>query len=223
MYFISMVFAFLFYASIVIFFVNRHKYKKSDLAIYKKNRKKILIAMVSSFLLSGLFYTISPQSKQDAIQDAREEKQQEKEEKKEAEKEKLQKQKKDDIKKISNDSKKKKASSISTNNSSSSDMTADQQNALITAENYSDSLHLSKADIYDQLTSSYGDKFSPSDAKFAVDNLEGVNWNQNALETAKNYLNNLHLSKNDIYDQLTSQYGGKFTSEQANYAVNHLN
>lgn len=220
MYFISMVFAFLFYASIVIFFVNRHKYKKSDLAVYKKNRKKILIAMVSSFLLSGLFYTISPQSKQDAIQDAREEKQQEKEEKKE---EKLQKQKKDDIKKISNDSKNKKASSISTNNSSSSDMTADQQNALITAENYSDSLHLSKADIYDQLTSSYGDKFSPSDAKFAVDNLEGVNWNQNALETAKNYLNNLHLSKNDIYDQLTSQYGGKFTSEQANYAVNHLN
>lgn len=220
MYFISMVFAFLFYASIVIFFVNRHKYKKSDLAVYKKNRKKILIAMVSSFLLSGLFYTISPQSKQDAIQDAREEQQQEKEEKKE---EKLQKQKKDDIKKISNDSKNKKASSISTNNSSSSDMTADQQNALITAENYSDSLHLSKADIYDQLTSSYGDKFSPSDAKFAVDNLEGVNWNQNALETAKNYLNNLHLSKNDIYDQLTSQYGGKFTSEQANYAVNHLN
>ncbi|CAI2620319.1 hypothetical protein AKUH4B504J_04890 [Apilactobacillus kunkeei] len=220
MYFISMVFAFLFYASIVIFFVNRHKYKKSDLAVYKKNRKKILIAMVSSFLLGGLFYMVSPQSKQDAIQDAREEKQQEKEEKKE---EKLQKQKKDDIKKISNDSKKKKASSISTNNSSSSDMTADQQNALITAENYSDSLHLSKADIYDQLTSSYGDKFSPSDAKFAVDNLEGVNWNQNALETAKNYLNNLHLSKNDIYDQLTSQYGGKFTSEQANYAVNHLN
>lgn len=220
MYFISMVFAFLFYASIVIFFVNRHKYKKSDLAVYKKNRKKILIAMVSSFLLGGLFYMVSPQSKQDAIQDAREEKQQEKEEKKE---EKLQKQKKDDIKKISNDSKKKKASSISTNNSSSNDMTADQQNALITAENYSDSLHLSKADIYDQLTSSYGDKFSPSDAKFAVDNLEGVNWNQNALETAKNYLNNLHLSKNDIYDQLTSQYGGKFTSEQANYAVNHLN
>lgn len=220
MYFISMVFAFLFYASIVIFFVNRHKYKKSDLAVYKKNRKKILITMVSSFLLGGLFYMVSPQSKQDAIQDAREEKQQEKEEKKE---EKLQKQKKDDIKKISNDSKKKKASSISTNNSSSSDMTADQQNALITAENYSDSLHLSKADIYDQLTSSYGDKFSPSDAKFAVDNLEGVNWNQNALETAKNYLNNLHLSKNDIYDQLTSQYGGKFTSEQANYAVNHLN
>ncbi|CAI2620165.1 hypothetical protein AKUH4B206J_09400 [Apilactobacillus kunkeei] len=220
MYFISMVFAFLFYASIVIFFVNRHKYKKSDLAVYKKNRKKILIAMVSSFLLGGLFYMVSPQSKQDAIQDAREEKQQEKEEKKE---EKLQKQKKDDIKKISNDSKKKKASSISTNNSSSSDMTADQQNALITAENYSDSLHLSKADIYDQLTSSYGNKFSPSDAKFAVDNLEGVNWNQNALETAKNYLNNLHLSKNDIYDQLTSQYGGKFTSEQANYAVNHLN
>lgn len=219
MYFISMVFAFLFYASIVIFFVNRHKYKKSDLAVYKKNRKKILIAMVSSFLLGGLFYMVSPQSKQDAIQDAREEKQQEKEEKKE---EKLQKQRKDDIKKISNDSKKKKASSISTNNSSSSDMTADQQNALITAEIYSDSLHLSKADIYDQLTSSYGDKFSPSDAKFAVDNLEGVNWNQNALETAKNYLNNLHLSKNDIYDQLTSQYGGKFTPAQANYAINHL-
>ncbi|CAI2619365.1 hypothetical protein AKUG0420_09390 [Apilactobacillus kunkeei] len=105
MYFISMVFAFLFYASIVIFFVNRHKYKKSDLAIYKKNRKKILIAMVSSFLLSGLFYTISPQSKQDAIQDAREEQQQEKEEKKE---EKLQKQKKDDIKKLATILKRKK-------------------------------------------------------------------------------------------------------------------
>ncbi len=222
MYFISLIFDFLFYSSIVVFFVNRHKNKKRDLVTYKNNRKKILIAMVSSFLLGGLFYIVSPQSKQDAIQESREEKQQEKDDKKEAEKEKLQKQKKDDIKKIKKDSKKKQELSVSTDNSSSSEMTADQQNALITAENYSDALHLSKSDIYDQLTSSYGDKFSPSDAKFAVDNLEGVNWNQNALETAKNYLNKLHLSKNDIYDQLTSQYGGKFTPEQATYAVNHL-
>lgn len=39
---------------------------------------------------------------------------------------------------------------------------------------------------------------------------------------AESYSDSQHLSKNDIYDQLVSQYGGKFTSEQANYAINHL-
>lgn len=45
---------------------------------------------------------------------------------------------------------------------------------------------------------------------------------------AESYSDSQHLSKNDIYDQLVSQYGGKFTSEQANteliifaYFVNH--
>jgi ribosomal protein L17 len=46
-----------------------------------------------------------------------------------------------------------------------------KENALIKAENYSDSLNMSKADIYNQLISEYGEKFTEEEAQYAVDNL----------------------------------------------------
>lgn len=80
---------------------------------------------------------------------------------------------------------------------------------------------MSKAGIYDQLTSEYGEKFSPEAAQYAMDNLE-VDWNKNALEKARSYQDSMAMSPDAIYEQLTSEYGEQFTPEEAQYAVDNL-
>ena len=45
---------------------------------------------------------------------------------------------------------------------------------------------------------------------------------KNALSAAQSYSDNLHMSKQGIYDQLKSEYGDQFTKEQAQYAIDHL-
>lgn len=45
---------------------------------------------------------------------------------------------------------------------------------------------------------------------------------KNALRKAKTYSDTMHMSKAGIYDQLTSEYGEKFTAEEAQYAVDNL-
>ena len=44
----------------------------------------------------------------------------------------------------------------------------------------------------------------------------------NALEKAKSYSKNLHMSKKAIYDQLVSEYGEQFTPEAAQYAIDNI-
>lgn len=99
--------------------------------------------------------------------------------------------------------------------------TTEQKNALKKAESYAKTLHMSKAKIYDQLTSEYGEGFDKDAAQYAIDNIEW-DWNANALAKAKSYRDTMSMSKNRIYDQLISEYGEKFTKEQAQYAVDHL-
>ena len=96
------------------------------------------------------------------------------------------------------------------------------KNALSSAKTYSDMMHMSKAAIYDQLTSEYGEKFPAAAAQYAIDNVN-ADWNYNALKSAETYYTTMHMSKDAVYDQLTSEYGGKFTADQAQYAVDHLN
>lgn len=95
------------------------------------------------------------------------------------------------------------------------------KNALKKAQSYSNMMHMSKAGIYDQLTSDMGEGFSAEAAQYAVDNLN-ADYNKNALEKAKSYQSQMAMSKDSIYDQLTSSYGEKFTAEEAQYAVNNL-
>lgn len=45
---------------------------------------------------------------------------------------------------------------------------------------------------------------------------------ENALAQAETYSDMMHLSKKGIYDQLTSEYGGKFPAEAAQYAIDNL-
>ena len=94
-------------------------------------------------------------------------------------------------------------------------------NALATAESYSETMHMSKKGIYDQLTSEYGENFPADAAQYAIDNIK-VDWNANALETAKTYYKDMSMSKNAVYDQLISEYGEQFTESEAQYAIDHL-
>lgn len=95
------------------------------------------------------------------------------------------------------------------------------QNALKKAQSYSELMHMSKARIYDQLTSEYGEEFTDEEAQYAIENLV-ADFNENALLTANNYQEVMSMSKAAICDQLVSQYGEQFTPEEAQYAVDHL-
>lgn len=112
--------------------------------------------------------------------------------------------------------------SVSNSSSSAtSDATREQKNALKKAESYSNMMHMSKKAIYAQLTSEYGEKFSATDAQYAIDNIK-ADWNANALAKAKSYQDSMNMSKSAIYDQLTSEYGEQFTKAEAQYAIDHL-
>lgn len=95
------------------------------------------------------------------------------------------------------------------------------QNALKKADAYANGMHMSKASVYNQLTSEYGEGFPEDAAQYAMDNVE-ANWKENALEKAISYQDNMAMSRENIYDQLTSEYGEEFTQEEADYALENL-
>ncbi|MGA3150533.1 MAG: Ltp family lipoprotein [Candidatus Saccharimonadales bacterium] len=45
---------------------------------------------------------------------------------------------------------------------------------------------------------------------------------KSALNQATSYANDQHLSKQGVYDQLVSQYGGKFSAAAAQYAIDNV-
>ena len=45
---------------------------------------------------------------------------------------------------------------------------------------------------------------------------------QNALKKAESYSELMHMSKQGIYDQLTSEYGEKFPEDAAQYAIDNM-
>lgn len=94
--------------------------------------------------------------------------------------------------------------------------------ALNKAQSYSDMMHMSKAGLYEQLTSEYGEKFTAEAAQYAVDNVD-ADWNANALAKAKSYQETMSMSPAAIRDQLVSEYGEQFTAAEADYAIAHLN
>ncbi|WEK61870.1 MAG: Ltp family lipoprotein [Candidatus Microbacterium colombiense] len=99
---------------------------------------------------------------------------------------------------------------------------AEYASALTKAKTYSELMHMSKAGVYDQLTSEYGERFSAEAGQYAIDNLV-ADWNANALAKAKTYQESMAMSPDAIRDQLVSEYGEKFTAAEADYAIAHLN
>ena len=114
-----------------------------------------------------------------------------------------------------------KGSTVTVHYSKGKEPTMEDKNALAKAESYSSMMHMSKAAIYDQLTSSYGEVFPAESAQYTVDHLV-ADYKANALEKAKDYQTSMNMSRSAIYEQLTSSYGEKFTAEEAQYAVDHL-
>ncbi len=112
---------------------------------------------------------------------------------------------------------------ISSSNSDAEedDVPTEYKSALKKAISYSEMMYMSKAAIYNQLTSEYGEQFTEEAAQYAMDNIE-VDWNANALAKAKDYSDSMYMSKEGIYDQLVSEYGEQFTEEEARYAVENL-
>lgn len=113
------------------------------------------------------------------------------------------------------------SSSAKSSSSSSSHVSATKIAALKSAQTYSDTMHMSKQGIYDQLTSDAGDKFDDASAQYAVDHVK-ADWNKNALKAAESYQKDQNMSPEAIRDQLTSDAGDMFTQDQADYAVSHL-
>lgn len=95
------------------------------------------------------------------------------------------------------------------------------KNALYKAKEYNRLMYMSKRNLYNQLTSKYGEGFSKKAATYAVNHVN-ANWNKNALRKAKDYRRLMKMSKKNIYRQLVSKYGEGFTKSQAKYAINHL-
>lgn len=95
------------------------------------------------------------------------------------------------------------------------------KSALKKAETYAKTMHMSKAGIYDQLTSEYGEGFPAEAAQYAIDNIV-FDWKESALKKAQTYAESMSMSDSAIYDQLISEYGEKFTPEEAQYAIDNL-
>lgn len=102
-------------------------------------------------------------------------------------------------------------------------MTSGQQQAVESAQNYlSMGQGFSREGLLNQLTSSSGEGFSKSDAEFAINYLH-PNWDEQAVESAKNYLGmGQGFSRSELIQQLTSSSGEGFTQAQAEYAVNKV-
>lgn len=101
-----------------------------------------------------------------------------------------------------------------------------QGNALAqmkTAISYLKMSNMSKQGLYDQLTSEYGSKMTAEEANAAINKLDPlVNWNNLAVLSAKSYRDSMNLTGQGLSDQLSSEYGSKFTAEQAQYGVAHI-
>lgn len=102
------------------------------------------------------------------------------------------------------------------------DVPTEYLSALDKAESYATTMHMSKTAVTNQLTSDFGEQFSKKAAAYALENMTFNDWKSNALKSAESYSETMNMSKKGIYNQLTSESGERFTSEEAQYAVDKL-
>lgn len=99
------------------------------------------------------------------------------------------------------------------------DVSQEYKNALKSAQNYLDMSGFSKKSLEKQLEF---EGFSEDSANYALDSVN-VDWNEQALRSARVYYENMSMSKEEIFTQLSSDDGEGYTREQARYAVDNLN
>ncbi|WP_239724680.1 MULTISPECIES: Ltp family lipoprotein [unclassified Mammaliicoccus] len=110
---------------------------------------------------------------------------------------------------------------IEDDNNEDDEVSREYKNALNSAKNYQEILPMSKAGLFDQLTSSAGDQYPEDAAQYAIDNLK-ADYKENALKAAENYEDIMPMSDSELFDQLTSDAGDKYTNEEAQYAIDNL-
>lgn len=94
--------------------------------------------------------------------------------------------------------------------------TPSQQNAIAKAQDYLDYTAFSREGLIKQLAF---EDFSDADATFAVENIEangGVDWNEQAVKKAKDYLDYTSFSLDGLIDQLEAE---GFTPSEAQYGA----
>ena len=101
-------------------------------------------------------------------------------------------------------------------------MTTAQQQAVDSAQGYlSMGSGFSQESLFQQLTSTDGAGFAAADANFAINYLN-PNWDAQAVDAAKGYLQMGGFSASSLIQQLTSDDGDGFTQAQAENAVNKV-
>ncbi|MEP2681837.1 MULTISPECIES: Ltp family lipoprotein [Sulfitobacter] len=101
---------------------------------------------------------------------------------------------------------------------SAQSLSGPQKNAVRSATGYLDMTGFSRDGLIAQLSSSYGDGYSVSDATAAVDSLS-VNWDAQAVRSAQQYLSLMGFSCSGLIKQLSSDAGDKYTVSQATYGA----
>ena len=98
-------------------------------------------------------------------------------------------------------------------------MSTAEQQAVDSAQSYlSMGSGFSQESLLQQLTSSAGSGFAQADAQFAINYLK-PDWNAQAVDAAKGYMQMGGFSHSSLIEQLTSSAGNGFTEAQAEYAV----
>ena len=89
------------------------------------------------------------------------------------------------------------------------------------AETYNASLHLSKQGLYEHLLNYDKITITEAEAQYAIDHID-ADFKENAVKTAIAYRDYMGMSGQEIYDMLQSDTS-KFTLEEAQYAIEHMN
>ncbi len=98
-------------------------------------------------------------------------------------------------------------------------VSAEQQNAVRSAQSYLRNGAFSRKGLIAQLSSDAGDGYSLEASTYAVDSLD-IDYNKQAVKSAQNYLRNGAFSRKGLIAQLSSDAGEGFTHSQAVYGVN---
>ncbi len=100
-----------------------------------------------------------------------------------------------------------------------------KEQAIQQARSYLEHSPFSRAGLIEQLSSKYGSQFTREEAEYAIKQLEDkglVDWKEQAIQQARSYLEHSPFSRAGLIEQLSSEYGSKFTREEAEYAIKQL-
>ena len=111
----------------------------------------------------------------------------------------------------------KESSSVETTKPPLESLSENQVQAIQTAKDYLDTMHLSQTELLQMLSV---ENIDSEDAKFALEYLN-IDWNQEARKKAKEYCKHkIGFSKEKLKAQLLFDH---FTEEEADFAVSHIN